>query len=152
MRTTGLFLMLFAITLASCNNNDQNKNDPQATVADSLYHHVMAGHDVGMAKMGRLTRAEQTTRRLLDSIQKLPARARQLSEPLRVKLDSLQKDLSYAEFAMNKWMDDFKFDSAVNDPPLRIKYLESENIKVSKVKNAILDGLEKADSLIKDRF
>ena len=112
----------------------------------------MEGHDIGMAKMGKLTRAEQAARRMLDSIEKLPAKAKQAAAPLKLKLDSLQKDLSYAEFAMNKWMEEFNIDSAENDMKKRIEYLKSEKLKVSKVKESILSGLQKADSLLKDKF
>lgn len=153
MKKLGFLSFAFmTLVFVSCNNNSSKEKSPQARTADSLYKNVMEGHDIGMAKMGRLTRAEQTTRRLLDSIQKLPAKAKQAAEPLRVKLDSLQKDLSYAEFAMNKWMEEFNMDSALNDIDQRIEYLQSEKIKVSKVKEAILGGLEKADSVLKSKF
>ena len=66
-----------------------------------------------------------------------------------MKLDSLKSDLSYAEFAMNKWMDEFNVDSAIDDAKERIKYLEEERLKVTKVKEAILSSLQKADSLLK---
>ena len=154
MKKMFFFLLLLAfIGLTAC--NDSKTGDRQSskskTQADSLYNDVMDGHNVGMAKMGKLTRAEQTTRRLLDSIQKLPAKARQAAEPLRVKLDSLQKNLSYAEFAMNKWMEEFNMDSAINDMQERVKYLDSEKIKVSKVKEAILGSLQAADSVLKEK-
>jgi hypothetical protein len=151
------FIVLVVISLVSCNNPEKthsdhaNRNEPK-TKADSLLKDVMEGHDIGMAKMGKLTRAEQTTRRLLDSIAKLPAKARQAAEPLKIKLDSLQKDLQYAEFAMNKWMDEFKYDSAVKDIKQRINYLGEEKLKVTKVKESILNGLQKADSLLKEKF
>lgn len=151
------FGALITICLVACNDAANGHkghgpgNEPK-TQADSLMSDVMDGHNIGMAKMGKLTRAEQTTRRLLDSIAKLPAKARQAAEPLKTKLDSLQKDLSYAEFAMNKWMEEFNMDSAVNDAKQRIEYLGSEKLKVTKVKEAILNSLEKADSLIKDKF
>ena len=112
----------------------------------------MDGHDIGMAKMGKLTRAEQASRRMIDSIEKLPAKAKQAAAPLKVKLDSLQKDLKNAELAMNKWMEEFNMDSAANDMKKRIEYLKSEKERVSKVKEAILNGLRKADSLMKDKF
>jgi hypothetical protein len=150
-------VVLVFIGLLSCNSPEDNhsdhagRNEPK-TKADSLMKDVMEGHDIGMAKMGKLTRAEQTTRRLLDSIAKLPAKAKQAAEPLKIKLDSLQKDLQYAEFAMNKWMDEFKFDSAVNDVKERINYLGEEKLKVTKVKEAILNGLQKADSVLKEKF
>ncbi|HUM65796.1 MAG TPA: hypothetical protein PLV32_08130, partial [Chitinophagaceae bacterium] len=141
-----------ALVLISCGGDGSKQKSPEAKLADSLYKDVMNGHDVGMAKMGRLTRAEQTTRRLLDSIKNLPAKAQQSAEPLRIKLDSLQKDLSYAEFAMNKWMEEFNIDSALNQLDQRIEYLKSEKIKVSKVKESILNGLEKADSVLRNKF
>jgi transcriptional regulator NrdR family protein len=53
---------------------------------------------------------------------------------------------------MNKWMDEFKFDSAVNDVKERINYLGEEKLKVTKVKEAILNGLQKADSVLKEKF
>jgi hypothetical protein len=151
------FVFLIAISFVSCNDSktshsghEQNK-EPK-TQTDSLMKEVMDGHDIGMAKMGKLTRAEQTTRRLLDSIEKLPAKARQAAKPLKIRLDSLQKDLSYAESAMNKWMEEFNMDSAVNNVQERIDYLGSEKLKVSKVKEAIVSSLQKADSILKQKF
>jgi hypothetical protein len=156
-KLTFCFAVLVMISVVACNDaanehTGHGKENEPKTEADSLMNDVMDGHNIGMAKMGKLTRAEQTTRRLLDSIAKLPAKARQAAEPLKTKLDSLQKDLSYAEFAMNKWMDEFNMDSAVNDAKERINYLGSEKLKVTKVKEAILNSLQKADSLIKDKF
>jgi len=145
------------ISIAGCNsaenkhNGHLQTNEPK-TKSDSLLKDVDNDHISGMAKMGRLTRAEQTARRLLDSIDKLPVKARQAAAPLKIKLDSLQKELSYAEFAMNKWMNEFNMDSSVNNVQERINYLGSEKLKVSKVKEAILSSLQKADSLLKDKF
>lgn len=148
-----LFALIWGGLLLSCNNEAKDKSkSPEARAADSLYNEVMEGHNVGMAKMGKLTRAEQLTRRMLDSIQQLPAKARRAAEPLRYRLDSLQKALSYAEFAMNKWMEEFNMDSALNDMEHRIDYLKTEQLKVTKVKEAILGGLEKADSVLKEKF
>ena len=151
------FIFLSAISIISCNDSKTThsghvKNNEPKTKADSLMNDVMDGHNIGMAKMGKLTRAEQRTRRLLDSIEKLPAKAREAAVPLKVKLDSLQKDLSYAEFAMNKWMEEFNMDSALNNVEERINYLGSEKLKVSKVKEAILGSLQKADSILKGKF
>jgi hypothetical protein len=149
------FFILLVIAVVSCNNqgNDHgDHNKEPKTKADSLMTDVMDGHNVGMAKMGKLTRAEQTTQRILDSISKLPAKARQAAEPLKVKLDSLQKDLQYAEFAMNKWMEEFNMDSAINDAKQRVNYLAEEKLKVTKVKEAILNSLQKADTLLTQKF
>jgi len=151
------FIFLSAISIISCNDSKtthsgHRKNNEPKTQADSLMKDVMDGHNIGMAKMGKLTRAEQRTRRLLDSLEKLPAKAREAAVPLKVKLDSLQKDLSYAEFAMTKWMEEFNMDSALNNAEERIDYLGSEKLKVSKVKDAILSSLQKADSILKEKF
>jgi hypothetical protein len=149
-----LAVVLSVIFAMSCNENDggQGRDAGPKSRTDSLLSDVMDGHNIGMAKMGRLSRAEQTTKRLLDSIAALPAKARQATEPLKIKLDSLQKELSYAEFAMNKWMDEFNVDSAVENVKDRIKYLEGEKLKVTKVKDAILSSLQKADSLLKAKL
>lgn len=145
------FTLLLFTCLVACNDakKDSGQNKESKAQIDTLFNHVMDGHNIGMAKMGKLTRAEQTTRRLLDSIQKLPAKARQAAEPGRMKLDSLQKELSYAEFAMNKWMEEFNMDSALDNAKARIAYLASEKVKVTRVKESILSSLEKADSLIR---
>lgn len=154
-----IFVLSFvtAAIFISCNDSkiehgNHSGNTQPKTEAQILWKEVMEGHDIGMAKMGKLTRAEQAARRMLDSIEKLPAKAKQAAAPLKLKLDSLQKDLSYAEFAMNKWMEEFNIDSAENDMKKRIEYLKSEKLKVSKVKESILSGLQKADSLLKDKF
>lgn len=148
------FTLLLFICIIACNGEKKEggQNEESKAQIDTLFNDVMDGHNIGMAKMGKLTRAEQTSRRMLDSIQKLPAKARQAAEPARIKLESLQKDLSYAEFAMNKWMEEFNMDSAINNAKERIDYLASEKTKITRVKEAILNSLEKADSLIKQQF
>lgn len=155
------FIILLAIGMMACNDAAKEQNGigqekKPASPVDSLGKEIDNEHIMGMAKMGRLTRAEQTARRLLDSISKLPAKAKQAAEPLRVKLDNLQKELSYAETAMDKFMtDDLKRDSMISQMKLveeKIKYLNLEKLKAAKVKENILKGLQKADSLIKDKF
>ena len=147
---------IVAVIFISCNDSENKKSGPAEaqprTEAQILWKEVMDGHDIDMAKMGKLTRAEQASRRMIDSIEKLPAKAKQAAAPLKVKLDSLQKDLKNAELAMNKWMEEFNMDSVANDMKKRIEYLKSEKERVSKVKEAILNGLRKADSLMKDKF
>ena len=143
---------IVAVIFISCNDSENKKSGPAEaqprTEAQILWKEVMDGHDIGMAKMGKLTRAEQASRRMIDSIEKLPAKAKQAAAPLKVKLDSLQKDLKNAELAMNKWMEEFNVDSARDDKNRRIAYLESEKMKVAKVRDNILNSLKKADSLL----
>lgn len=156
-----LLPFLALIIFAACNNSDKksvgvighdhDNNEPK-TQADSLMAEVMDGHNVGMAKMSKISNMQKEVQRVLDSIATLPAKAKQAALPLKAKLDAVAADLNYAEMAMDKWMTEFNMDSAVNNMQERIKYLTDEKDKVGKVKNAILTGLQKADSLLKAKF
>ncbi|MEO7394101.1 MAG: viral A-type inclusion protein [Chitinophagaceae bacterium] len=150
---SGIFFLVFV----ACNNYKSEgtlNNDSQKpkTQADSLMDEVMDGHDAGMGKMSKISKMQNEITRLLDSIGKLPAKARRTAATYKIKLDSLKANLSYAEMSMNKWMDEFNMDSALNNIDQRIKYLTDEKVKVGKVKAAILGSLHKADSLIKRRL
>ena len=145
------------ILLTACNNNDKKQEDDSnkeapKTQADSLMDEVMDGHNVGMAKYSKLTDMEKKVKTVLDSISKLPAKAQIEVKGYKEKLDSLGKDLNYAIVAMDKWMEEFNMDSALNNMEQRIKYLTDEKLKVGKVKEAILGSLQKADSLLKAKF
>jgi hypothetical protein len=148
--------LLFATILFLACNNDKKEGghnhhtkDAPKTQEDSLMADVMDGHDVGMAKYGKLEAMEKKVKTAIDSISKLPAKAQQAAAPYKAQLDSVGKDLSYAIFAMDKWMEEFEMDSAKADMQQRIKYLSDEKLKVGKVKEAILNSLEKATSLFK---
>lgn len=149
-------IALAGIIMASCNNADKkhesHKTSEPKTEADSLMADVMDGHNLGMAKMSKIRAMQKEVLRLLDSVGTLPPKIRQASAPFKTKLDSLSADLNYAEMAMDKWMQEFNMDSAVNNIGQRIKYLADEKMKVGKVKEAILGSLQKADSILKARF
>jgi hypothetical protein len=147
--------LVFAVV--AC-NNDKDEPGVEATgktveqQADSLWEQVMDGHDVGMAKMTKLEKAQEAVQRAIDSIGKLPAAAKTAAASLKSNLDSLKKDLNYASIAMDKWMTEFNADIKNKAADVRVKYLNEENLKVSKVKEAILGSLSKADSLLKTKF
>jgi hypothetical protein len=153
-----LFYSLFAIlviSIVACNNEGKDtakSNDPQKALADSLEKEVMHGHDVAMPKSMKIPDIQKEVTRIVDSIGKLPAKAQQAATPYRKKLDSLLIDLSYADEAMNRWMVEYKYDSAKNNIEQRIKYLADEKLKVVNVKRAVLGSLQKADSLLKAKF
>jgi len=152
-----LTVILFASGLffISCGSNENkhdhagHKNNVPKTGEDSLYNEVMAGHDEVMPKMGKIRGAQKEAQRLIDSIAALPAKAQAEAASLKTKLEELVKDLSYADFAMDKWMTEFSLDSAKDNIEMRLKYLAEEKLKVNKVKDAILNSLAKADSLLK---
>lgn len=115
------------------------------TKEDSLYHDVMQGHDIGMAKMSTLRKQINKVQHELDSINKLSAK--KIDQQYKQALIDLQEDLSYADNAMFTWMQEFEVDSARSDKDKRLAYLESEKIKVGKVRDNILNSLRRADSL-----
>ncbi len=141
-------VIVLVLLVAACNNAGEKKDKDQA-LADTLIKEVMNGHDIGMARMPKLDKAQKQVQQILDSIAKLPAKAQASSQELKNGMESLLKDLNYADFAMNKWMNEFNYDSAANNVQQRIKYLTDEKLKVEKMKEAILGSLSKADSLLK---
>jgi hypothetical protein len=152
-------LVSVIFSLVACNSSDKKHEDHSGhttntpkTQEDSLFADVMDGHNVGMAKMGKIRAMQAEVRKVLDSIATLPAKAKQAAAPLKDKLDGVAADLNYAEMAMDKWMTEFNMDSAKNNIEQRIKYLADEKLKVGKVKEAILSGLERADSILKAKF
>lgn len=153
-----LLTAAFLTAFIACNNekkhdgHNSHKNNEPKTQADSLMADVMDGHDVGMAKYGKLQAMEKKVKATLDSISKLPAKTQQELASYKARLDSTAADLSYAIFAMDQWMEEFDMDSAKDNMEARIKYLLNEKMKVGKVKEAILNSLSKADSLLKAKL
>ncbi|MBK8311925.1 MAG: hypothetical protein IPL04_14515 [Chitinophagaceae bacterium] len=106
------------------------------------------GHIVGMSKMAKLHKAQQNVKRALDSIAVLPVKTQQAAAEYVAALNKAAEDLNYADFAMEKWMTEYNPDSSLNDKEKRLQYLHSEQMKVDKMKNAILNSLQKADSIL----
>ena len=143
---------LLFIAFMACNDGGKKKETGikgPKTQADSLMEDVMDGHDVGMSKYGKLEGSLKKVQQTLDSIATLPEKAQQAAAPLKAQLESVASDLNYAITAMDKWMQEFNMDSALNNMEERIRYLTDEKMKVGKVKEAILNSLQKADSVLK---
>jgi hypothetical protein len=157
-RTTFVLAFLFFVFVNACNNpadknaDNSKKTETQQTPADSLMENVMDGHNVGMSKMGKLSTMQNQVQHVIDSIEQLPAKTKKVLAPYKIKLDHALEKLKSAKAGMEKWMDEFNMDSAVNNMEQRIKYLSEEKLKVSKVKENILTSLQRADSLIKQKF
>jgi hypothetical protein len=92
-------------------------------------------------------RAEQ----MIDSISKLPAKAKEEAASLRQKLDLLVVELTDAKDGMDKWMSYYRNvrDSAKDDAERRVAFLRDEVVRVNKVRDAILVSLAKADTLVR---
>lgn len=117
------------------------------TKEDSLYKDVMDGHNVVMPKIGKVKGYIALASQQLDSINKLPAKAKAAAAGYKASLDSLVAELTTANQSMTQWMDEFNPDSLSEEVEKRIGYLESEKVKVEKVKSNILGSLEKAEKL-----
>ena len=145
---TGLIL-----SFTACNNDSSNSKPKDDTAtADSLQDEVVKIHDIAMPKSMKIPDVQKKVQGLLDSIGKLPAKAKEAAAPLKAKLEEVKGELSYAESAMDTWMQELNLDSAKNDIQKRIDYFTNEKMKVSKVKDAVLNSLSKADSVLKAKF
>ncbi len=160
MKTVLLCLIIGGcISFTACKNNNKDdhsghhSSEQPQTEADSLEKEVIDGHDVAMVKvMGPLRNARKETKRLLDSIATLPAKAKTAAASAKEKLETLLNELDYAESAMDRWMGEINFDSAKNNIEQRIQYLTEEKFKVNKVKEAVENSLAKADSVLKAKL
>ena len=116
------------------------------TPEDSLFDEVMHGHDVAMAKMGKIGKYRKELQGKIDSLSKVGGAAK---ASVQSSLKEVEAELKVAEEGMNKWMDEFEIDSAQDDIKRRLQYLTSEKLKVDDVKEKILNAVSKADSLLK---
>ena len=150
-----LFIVVATLSAIACNDQAtdtprQNAySDKPVSKADSLRKEVMDGHDVGMAKTLNIKRNIIQVQQKLDSLNKLPAR--QQDKQYQQALVELHNALKNADEAMTTWMIEYKDDTLKDNETLRIQYLESEKVKVNKVKTDILESLSRADSLLKPR-
>lgn len=149
MKNFLLLLMVAILVFIGCGTNPSGNEENKSSMSESLLDEVVAGHDVAMPKMLKLERLQKEARAAIDSLAKLPASTRSQNSGYASRLDSILKDLEYADFAMNKWMTEFNYDSLKDNEPERIKYLEQEKVKVNKMKDAVLNSISKADSLLK---
>lgn len=148
MKIRIVFIAIASLAIACSDQGSKAEEAAKGKKAqeDSLYNAVMEGHDVGMAKMGKLKRSMTQVQAKLDSITRL--RAAKIDTGYRNTLLSVQKELADAEGHMNNWMDEFVLDSAKDNSDLRIKYLEGEKATVTVVRNKILSSIQRADSVL----
>jgi hypothetical protein len=103
----------------------------------------MHGHDTGMAKMGKINGYIKSVKNSLDSLKKV----KNPDSKHVVLLESILADLNQADYGMNRWMEEFVLDSAENNEPVRVAYLESEKDKINRITERIFNSLNRADSL-----
>lgn len=70
-----LLIVAIIFALQSCNSEEakqpDNETENKKTQSDILFDDVMAGHDVAMAKMNKISRLQRETKAAIDSIAKL---------------------------------------------------------------------------------
>ena len=151
MRYLCIVVVLCGVLCGSCNNSNNKTTvtttDTSKAMADTLMSEVMDGHDVGMAKYGKLNAMEKKVQSIVDSLGKLQAKS---AIAMKARMDSLLADIRSARQGMDTWMESFNMDSAANDMRARIRYLTDEKIKVNKVRDDILTVIRKTDSLVRD--
>ena len=157
-------LFVFAVsvfTLGSCNNAGK-KTEVKSSLqeqSDSLEKQVDEEHVVAMRRYMTIPDQQKEINRLIDSIDKLPTKAKEVAAPYKMKLQSLNKELGNAYNSMENWMEAFgtRFkeldqESMKDSLNQRIKFFTEEKLKIGKVKDAVLGSLQKADSLLKAKF
>jgi hypothetical protein len=140
---------LFCVIIYSCQEPVSDRKDgfsakPEST-ADSLFHLVMEGHDVAMAKMGKLSSYAKIVQGKIDSLSKQRGSKKMLLDSFKM----IHVDLKAAETMMNDWMDRFNVDSAQSKSEAAIRYLKDQEGKVTEVKRRMTEVFAKADSLLK---
>lgn len=139
---------ILAIFFACKSEPEDRKNgfsEPVISREDSLMKEVMEGHDVGMAKMSKIYKCKKKAMATIDSLMLAPSAQKDLEKVSVYR--GLLDQLTDADITMMQWMDNFKRDSAVGNPEKRIQYLEQEKLKVTMVKQKIINSLALADSL-----
>jgi hypothetical protein len=141
-------VLIFGLMISACNSSGSGNDQKEKSRSDSVMDEVMKGHNIGMAKMNKISTAEKNIQQAIDSIGKLSSDIQKKSLAYKMQLDSALERLKFANYAMNRWMDEFNMDSFSNNEEERVKYLESEKEKIFKVKDTMINSLQTADSLL----
>lgn len=118
------------------------------TTEDTIFHEVMQGHDIGMAKMGKISKYIKQSEQIIDSLKNLPSNSKN-KETIK-RYVNLKVQLQEADDDMFEWMRNFKADT-LEGKSERIGYLEKQKISVEKVKLKILEAVTAGDSLLKNQ-
>jgi DNA-binding transcriptional MerR regulator len=131
------FALLLAVGLASCIKNKDNQTGEAATDDPNkvLYNQVMDIHDEVMPRMEDIVLLKRELKEQLEKSSDLIPEKRKEMEQKIIQLDSAGK-------AMMDWMNDFQPEEYTGEE-LR-DYLESEKERVTKVKELMLEAIQKA--------
>ncbi|MFN3839502.1 MAG: hypothetical protein ACK4RF_02245 [Cyclobacteriaceae bacterium] len=131
------FALLLVLGFVSCNKNkDKQASDPVTDDPNKvLYSQVMDIHDEVMPRMDDIMKLKRELKETVESASNLvPEKKKELERKI-IQLDSASK-------AMMQWMNDFRPEEYTGEE-LR-EYLESEKERVTKVKELMLEAIQKA--------
>jgi hypothetical protein len=143
------YIVCMLVVFIACGDSGEERTDGYSNIAtspeDSLMEAVMEAHNVAMAKKGKVTGYLKTADQKIDSVSKIRSGdARQTEAAYR----DVRSKLKVAEDGMNKWMNEFRADSAQNETDVRISYLTEEKRKMEQIRDQTLEALKQADSVL----
>jgi hypothetical protein len=141
-------LAAIILLCASCNNSSETKGKAAGTQSDSLLTDILKSHDAAMAKMSKIDGEKNKIQHVTDSLSTLSYNLQKNSAEYKRQLDSTFNRLTFANYAMEKWMNEFNMDTLKNNEAARVDYMQSEKLKITKVNDVMLNSLEKADSVL----
>lgn len=150
-RSLSLFLSMriflsavFVSTICyACSDNPTSAPVAAPNQSDSLFKLVMAGHDEGMAKVGRLKKYSARLQYLVDSL----SASKSIDPQMIRRMKQTRDSLNAANDAMFVWMEQFSADTLQDDAAKRAKYLEAQKASVTLVRDRIFNSLALYDSL-----
>jgi TolA-binding protein len=96
--------IVLLVSMGACDNSAKQVNVSKAR-ADSLEDEVLKGHDIAMPKSMKIPDLQAEIKRMMDSIDKLPSKAKEAAAPHKADLESLNTELGQAYTSMESWME-----------------------------------------------
>jgi len=133
-----LLVLAFACSKSDKHHGGQEEEGDNATDSpnEALYHQVMDIHDEVMPKMDDLYKLKRDLQEKIESTPDLVAEEKKKLEDRIAHLDSTSQ-------LMMEWMHQFNPLPDSTDQEEAREYLESEMEKIKKVKDAMLEAIEK---------
>ncbi|MBI5858115.1 MAG: hypothetical protein HZB42_10770 [Sphingobacteriales bacterium] len=151
-RVVMIYCAVLLLAFSACKSGKPKKDKPaEKTEAQVILDEIDEIHIQGMSKMAKLTGLRQQVTKILDSVK---AGTKAIAVFFNQKLDSSLQSLTNAEVTMDKWMNDFyrNIDTLSENATERVKYLTAEKLKATNLRDAILNSIQKADSVLKAKF
>lgn len=135
IKNISIFLILNSIFLFSCQDSKPKENSLQKE-REQIYSEVMAIHDE-MMMMGKIRGAQSKLKKMMETD----------STNLK-KYQTAYNQLQVADDAMMGWMKQFKNPPQNMEAKEAIIYLKDQKVKVQKMKEVMIDNIDKAKQVI----